>query len=441
VVRSTGRRAAAREAARAKARAQRRLGFAPTVPRVTVTIIAAVILLATGAGAAGRSWLDGALTQVSALDPQSPAVRNAGAQTGDENVVVLTTDVAASGTQPNPTAASLVIAHVPRDSDSVVALSLPADLEINRPPCERWDPTARTYTGQTVPAEPRTTLINAFEIGGPRCTTKTVQQLTGLAISRFVAVDRAGVATMARAVGVDPCPPGPPPGDAATLIERDHGQLRAVLSRTLSLAGLLSPTRVLGVHDALPSAVLADQIDLGRLLGIAQALDDLDADRITYAAAPVPAAPNVRGHSELRDGEANTLFRAVREDVSLPAPQVSRSASSTGSPSPGEVTVDVLNASGRDGLAAGSADRLKDLGYGVDEVGNAVDAADTTSIVFSPDRAAAAELLASSVPRAALVPEPAAAGVLELVLGADFDDVVRAPDEAAALTAAAPGCS
>ena len=51
------------------------------------------------------------------------------------------------------------MAHVPRDSDSVVALSLPADLEINRPPCELWDPQTRTYRDQTVPAEVRTTLL------------------------------------------------------------------------------------------------------------------------------------------------------------------------------------------------------------------------------------------------------------------------------------------
>ncbi|MGE3288129.1 MAG: LCP family protein, partial [Pseudonocardia sp.] len=438
-------RARLRGLTRATARVGSRLGITPRIAKITIAVLAGLIVVSTGTGAASRSWLDAAVTQAYALDPQSPAIRNADGQAGDENVVVLTTDFPRPGAAPNPGAASLVVAHVPRDSDSVVALSLPADLEINRPPCELWDPQTRTYRDQTVPAEVRTTLLSAFEVGGPRCTTKAVQQLTGLAVTRFVAVDRTGLAEMARAVGVDPCPPGPAPATDEDRIERDHGQLLAVLSRTLSVPGLLALPQVTSLHGTLPSAILADQVDLGRLLGIASALDDLEADRITYAATPVQPTPNIRGFSEMREAEASTLFKAVREDTSLPAPAIR--AVGTAQPGPGDVTVDVFNASGRDGLARGVAGRLADMGFGVDEIGNAASTERSTVITYSPDRAAGAELLQSSVPAASLVPEPSASGVLELTLGGDFDrtadEAVRAPGDpaAAAVATATSACS
>ena len=51
-------------------------------------------------------------------------------------------------------------------------------------------------------------------------------------------------------------------------------------------------------------------------------------------------------------------------------------------------------------------------------------------IRFSPDQAAAAALLATTVPAATSVPDPGTTGVLQLVLGPSFDDVVPRPDAA-----------
>ncbi|MGQ0573974.1 MAG: LCP family protein [Pseudonocardia sp.] len=426
------------------------LGFNPNVLRAAVAILAVLVVLATAGGAAARSWLDAAVVRVPALDPQASAIRNPALQAGDENVLVLTTDFPitdfpttdrpAAGIRPDPGTASVVVAHVPRDSDSVVALSLPADLEVNRPPCERWDPATTGYLDQTVPAEVRTTLLSAFEVGGPRCVTRVVQQVTGLAISRFAALDRAGVAAMARAVGVAPCPPGPRPTTDYARIERDHRQLRAVLSRTLSFSTLLAPPRLLDLGDALPGAALGEGVGRDRVLGISPALDTRAGDRVTFAAAPVADAPNGRGHSELREAESNALFKAVREDIALPAQPDPRTVD-IAAPSPVGITVDVLNASGRDGLAKGVAERLGGFGFEVGEVGNARDAAEATVVTFSPDREAAAELLVTSLPGATPTPDPSATGVLEVVLGSGFDDLVVAPDgPVAAGPGVEPGC-
>jgi hypothetical protein len=87
--------------------------------------------------------------------------------------------------------------------------------------------------------------------------------------------------------------------------------------------------------------------------------------------------------------------------------------------------VDVLNASGRDGLARQVGQTLTELGFQVDAVGNTAQATDTV-VRHSPELTAAAALLASTVPTASLQPGPdSSTGALELVLGTNFDEVVR----------------
>lgn len=417
------------------------LGFNPNVLRVALAILVMLLVVSTGAGWATRGWLDRSILPAGGLDRESPAIRNAAAQVGDANVLVLTTDFPTPGGISNPSAGNVLVAHVPAGADTVVVLSLPSDTEINRPPCERWDPTTGTYLDRTVPAEARTTLISAFEIGGPRCTTRVVQQSTGLAITAFVALDRAGVATTARAAGVDPCPQGPPPATDLARVQRDQQVLAATLGETLSWATLLAPPTMLDVHSALPNALFTDNISLDRLLGLAQALSSLDADGVTFAPTPTTPAPNRRGHTELRDGEAAALFKAVREDTALPPLDDPRAAASS-VPSPADITVDVFNASGRDGLAKNVAERLGGFGFAVDEVGNAEDVVEDTVITFSPDRAAAAEQLASALPGASLAAEPGSTAVLKVTLGRAFDNIVQAPGQANApvLTAASSGC-
>jgi hypothetical protein len=79
-------------------------------------------------------------------------------------------------------------------------------------------------------------------------------------------------------------------------------------------------------------------------------------------------------------------------------------------------------------------------------VSNAARPTPQTVIRYSPDQAAAADLLAGTVPSATTVPDPGASGVLQLVLGRSFDEVLRAPTgsvaPAAAGSSTAPaGCS
>ena len=431
------------------------------VGRYAVAAVALLLVLAAGVGWVGRTRLDGALTQVAAVDVAPDGVLDAVAQTGDENVLVVAID---SGGSAGATTRANTVTVVHRDArgDRTVAVTLPPQLEITRPPCERWDPAAAAYLGQTVPAEPRTTFDSAYAVGGPLCATRAAQQVTGLAITRFVAVDLAATSALVEAVGgVQVCVEQPvldsvlgpvvatagtdafngaraatlvraadvrgEPAGGAALVQRQQRVLAAALERALSPTALLHPGRVGRLLPALGTAVVSTGTGVADLLALSSAPGEVRA-------VPTEPQENSRGNVEMRKTEAQALFTAVRTDAPLPA----RDEAAATASAPADVTADVLNASGRDGLAAEVAGTLGDLGFRTAEVRNAGQPALDTVVRFSPDRAEQAQLLAAAVPSASAVPDPGTTGVLQLVLGRSFDGTVRASTAPEAPDAAPP---
>ncbi|GAA3218927.1 hypothetical protein GCM10017691_01990 [Pseudonocardia petroleophila] len=440
----------------------------PGVGQLLFAALALAVFAVTAFQYVGKARLDAAVTQVTALDPDSGAIVDADAQAGAENVLILGTEPAdPAGGPPTDT---VLLAHVPAGGGDVVGLSVPYDLEVNRPPCRRWDPAARDYLDETVPAQARTPLRTAFEVGGPQCVTRVVQQLTGLAVTRFVGLDLDGIGDLVDAVGgVDVCVEQPvvdgllgavvPRAGVTTLdgltardfvaartvegdpvggrgvLERQQRLVAAVLEKTLSREVLLDPARIGSLGPALGGALSADDADLDRILATARSVRSFAARGVTFTTVPTAIETSGQGNTVLRGADAAALFTALREGTPLPDQTVLAAGAG---PAPADVTVDVLNASDRQGLAAEIGGTLGTLGFRVDEIGNADETAPDTVIRFSPDRAAAAQLLAATVPSATTVPDPAASGVLQLVLGNSFDGVVRAPSTAAAATPAEP---
>lgn len=439
-----------------------------SVGRSLVLALAVIVLGTTTVGWATQSWLGSAVRNVAALDEESGAIVDADAQKGAENVLVVATDLgAAPGTTaqqatPAPRPDTVVVAHVPAGGGPMTVLSVPTDLEINRPPCEQFDPTTASYTSEPVPAQARTQLATAMDKGGPRCATRVIQQLTGLAITQYVGLDLdrlravvdatsgvrvcvaqpvldkvlgpvvpdAGTTTLdgakaadfARAADVD----GDPPADLGR-IERQQQVLAGVLNTTLTSTGLLDVARIAALRPALGAALTSDGAGLDEILALSLSLRGMSD--VTFASVPTTA--EARDNAVLRDADAAALFGALRKDQPLPSTATDTGTSDTG-PAPGDLTVELLNASGQTGLAAQIGGTLKQLGFGVGAVSNAAQPTPQTVIRYSPDQAAAADLLASTVPSATTAPDPGAKGVLQLVLGRSFDKVVRAPTQSIA---------
>jgi len=440
--------------------------------RVLTGVLALVVLVATSFGWGAKTWLGSAVRDAAALDPTSSAVVDAAAQAGDENVLVVATQPA-PGPDADPTrprADTVAVAHIPEGGGPVTVLAFPLDLEINRPPCEGWDARTATYRGEPEQAEARTRLGSALDVGGPRCITRVVQQLSGLAITRYVGINLAAVPAITDAIGgaevcvprpvldgvLGPVVPDPGPNRLAGVraadfvqagevagepsadygrIERQQQVLAAVLDSAVSGTALLDLGRLSALRPALADAVLTDEAGIDQVLALAMTLRRLDAEGVQYAAVPT-GERNARGNLVMRDTDAAALFAAVRADQPLPETATDPGAGTAG-PSPSEVSVEVVNASARSGLAGQVSETLSSLGFNVGEPSSADQPTTETVIRFSPDQAAAAELLRSTVPSATEVPDPGSTGVLQLVLGRSFDDVVRAPSEPIALSAPA----
>jgi LCP family protein required for cell wall assembly len=443
-----------------------RRGPAVIAGRLLAGAMALMVLATTAFGWGTKTWLGSTVRDAAALDPGSSAVVDAAAQDGDENVLVVATKPASDSTQPR--ADTVAVAHIPDSGGPVTVLAFPLDLEINRPPCERWDAGAATYADEPEQAEARTQLVSALDIGGPRCVTRVVQQLSGLAITKYVGIDLAAVPAMTDAVGgAEVCVPRPvldgvlgpvvpdpgrnrltgvraadfvqagdvegEPSPEYGRIQRQQQVLAAVLDSAVSGTALLDVGRIMALRPALANAVLTDGAGIDQVLALAMTLRRLDADGVRYAAVPT-GERNARGNAVIRDTDAAALFAAVRADQPLPA-DVTDPGAGTAGPAPSDVSVEVVNASTRSGLAGEVSETLSSLGFNVGEPSSADQPTSETVIRFSPDQAAAAEVLRATVPSATEVPDPGSTGVLQLVLGRSFDDVVRAPSEPIALTA------
>jgi LCP family protein required for cell wall assembly len=93
-----------------------------------------------------------------------------------------------------------ILLHLSADRKRAYGVSLPRDAMVERPECVMED-------GSTDPGG--LSMFNAaYATGGPACTQRTVEQLTGIHIDHFVVVDFAGFTSMVDALGgVEVCVP------------------------------------------------------------------------------------------------------------------------------------------------------------------------------------------------------------------------------------------
>lgn len=85
-----------------------------------------------------------------------------------------------------------ILLHLAADRKSATAVSIPRDLMVHIPACDQNGHTTSAQFAQ----------FNwAFEFGGTACTTRTVEQLTGVRIDHEMVVDFSGFKDMVNAVG------------------------------------------------------------------------------------------------------------------------------------------------------------------------------------------------------------------------------------------------
>jgi LCP family protein required for cell wall assembly len=445
---------------------------------------AILVFLATGVAWGFKTWVDSNQHQVDALDQNSSAILDRAAQNGDENFLMLGSDtrdgsaaednVGDANSVPGARSDTIMIAHVPANRARAVVISFPRDLEVNRPGCDAWDSKSSKYTGKQEPPASNVKLNSVFTIGGPKCVTKVIQQLSGLNINHFVGIDFNGFKEMVDAVqGVQVCVERPLKdsvlgvvvpqagtdvtltGDQALNFVRarhvqgdptsDYGRIKrqqrflsALLRKAMSSQVLLDPGKLTGFVQAFSKATFGDNIGMDQLMTLGQSMQGLQAGRVTFITVPTVGVANARGNETLRSTDNNALFKAIREDSALPGEAPAPPDTSTQTPTsaqppaqpvdPKTIKLQVLNAGNKTARIAGkTSDKLKEFGYQVVRFDNALEQVDKTVVRYGKDKEAAARTLASSIPGAAMQEDPSAGGALLLLLGPEYKGDVVAP--------------
>ncbi|MEU0470200.1 LCP family protein [Amycolatopsis sp. NPDC006131] len=342
---------------------QRRSDRSIRITRIACAVLAGLIFLATGALWGTKTWFNSKFTEIAALDENSSDIQNAAGQTGDENFLIVGSDTRAGATAEENVgdadtvggarSDTIMLAHVPADRKRAVIVSFPRDLEISRPACERYDAAAGTYSSEIVAAATKVKLNTAYAVGGPKCLTKWVQQLTGLRVNHFVGIDFGGFKEMVDAVhGVTVHVDSPIrdttlgmviaetgdvtiSGDQALSFVRarhvvgdptsDYGRIKrqqqfltALLQKAMSQGVITDPTQLTNFVTAFARATFGDNIGVDQMLTLAQSMKGLDTSKLKFLTVPTVGEPNTRGNEVLLETKSKELFQAMIDNTPLP---------------------------------------------------------------------------------------------------------------------------
>lgn len=279
------------------------------------------------------------------LEAERPS-RTSGAR-GAENILLIGSDDRSgtngsyggeAGSQRSDTT---ILLHLATDRKHATAVSVPRDVMVTVPACEKPDGT------RTKPALMQFNL--AFETGGPACSIRTVEQLSGIRIDHYVILDFSGFKTMVDSIGgVEVCVPQPihdkdarldlPAGRHVLHGEQALGYVRAretlgdgsdtqrmgrqqqflasLIRKAQSQGVLLNPAKLWPVLNAATSSVRADGglSSLGALYDLTQDLRGIPSADVVFLTAPRRPYRYDSDRDEFVQPQTGQLFAALRDD-------------------------------------------------------------------------------------------------------------------------------
>jgi LCP family protein required for cell wall assembly len=307
---------------------------------------------------------------------------------------------------------TIILLHIYPGSKHAVLVSFPRDLRVD------------------IPGHGRDKINAAYPLGGAELMIKTVSQLTGLSINHYVEVNFASFRSIVNAVGGVPLYFPKPvtdrksglnitqagcvnlTGDQALSFVRaryiypnaDLGRIqgqqrfiRALLDKVKGLGVLLNPLRLIDLSNVAGKGLIYDKgitLSLARSIANSLKFDQKNVDFRQY-----PGTPQLIGGISYVVGEptaARALFNSLKVDG--PLPDVGKTGQSL--PSPGDVTIKLVNATGKSGLAGTERAKLVAKGYHVPTVASSTKHILPTVITYQAGDELKAELVAKEFPGA-----------------------------------------
>jgi LCP family protein required for cell wall assembly len=344
----------------------------------------------------------------------------------------------------------IILAHLYGGSDQAQLVSFPRDTWVEIP--AYTDP----ETGDFTPAHSGK-INSAFQEGGPSLLIQTVQDLTGIDVDNYMQVDFTGFKRIVDELGgVEIClseaqkdiqsgidlPAGRQEvmGDQALAFVRQRNGLArgdidriarqqqfigSIVRKVLSAGTLANPLRLNGFLDAATSSLQVDEtLAVGDLRDLALRFRGFAAGGVTFTTPPIENISASRGGQSvvLLDEEGSQqLFDRIARDVPPNAPAPTAPATDL-IVRPSQISLEVLNGAGIQGLAGRAAADLAEVGFQVvGPPGNRGTDAEQTTVFHGPDKADSARTVAAAIPGATTELDPTLGRTLQVVVGASYD--------------------
>ena len=243
-------------------------------------------------------------------------------------------------------------------------------------------------------------------------------------------------------------------------IKRQQLFLSSLLRSMISKEVFFSLSKLNNVVNMFINDSYVDNMDTKDLVTLGQSIQGIAAGRITFLTVPTTGYMDEYGNEHMRDEDNRAIFDAIINDDPLPeeknadntpvpgTPESSVSAapdSASESPShdaapsselvdaittnPQDITVQVSNSTGEDGLGATAASELQQHGFNVTTPDDYPGSLTSTTVLFSPGNEQAAATVASSFANPTIERVSGMGDTVKVVLGTDFYTVTRAVTE------------
>ncbi|MFI7344581.1 LCP family protein [Streptomyces sp. NPDC050085] len=238
-----------------------------------------------------------------------------------------------------------MVLHVDKTHKKASVVSIPRDTMVKRPGCEKPH-------GGTEPAA-RAMFNSSYALGGPACTVKTVEQMSGLRMDHYLEVDFKGFQKLIDELGgVDittrTAIDDPNSGlslkagkhrlkgkDALALVRTRHGVgdgsdlgriqlqqafIKALIHRADTVDPLGSPAKSYALADTATKSISADSelASANKLLGLAKDLKGISPDRTTMVTMPVTYDAQDAGRVLPLEKASHRVWKALRNDRPVP---------------------------------------------------------------------------------------------------------------------------
>jgi LCP family protein required for cell wall assembly len=405
-----------------------------------------VFALVMGIGGAAAYWKLNGNIGSSALDDKDHVVKD-DTPKGATNILFIGSDSRklkskGYGNEAGQRSDALMLVHFAKDNARVEAVQIPRDTLTTLPSCS--DTGSGSFRGGP------NLMINSALAGGPACSVRAVETLSGVHIDHFVQLDFDGFASMVNALGgVDVClnepmvdrdakldlPAGKQKldgknalalartrhavGDGSDIGRLGHQQvvMSSIISRARDAGVLTRPDRLFKFLNALTSSITVDEgiSSISKLTGLAKRAKAVPDSKIRFITMPNGAAPS-DPNRVVKTADADTIFAAIAKDREVP---VESKDSKTTTP---KTPVKVLNAAGLDGLASRAQSALAKEGYVVSGVAMAQKNAATTRIFVdsTPEALKTAKALNKKFGfKAEIIEQPSGVTGVWLIVGSD----------------------